>query len=258
MALEHQYGPHVHLSDNLWLRSLLVRIGAPDTPLRDIAELVRAAYRFLAADVLGAEFPRTDVRAPTRMLASEPRGVYTGPALCPETPLVVAGIVRGGILPAQVCYEAACQVLPPENVRLDFLTMSRTLDGDGRVTGVRTEGSKIGGSAAGAVVLIPDPMGATGGTIARTIEIYNAMEGAPPARFVAAHLMVTPEALQRLTAGYPELRIHAGRFDRGLSAAEVLDTLPGAFPERERGLTEHQYIVPGAGGIGEILTNSWV
>ena len=26
----------------------------------------------------------------------------------------------------------------------------------------------------------------------------------------------------------------------------------------ERGLNDHQYIVPGAGGVGEILNNAWV
>ena len=33
---------------------------------------------------------------------------------------------------------------------------------------------------------------------------------------------------------------------------------PGTLPEGERGLDDHQYIVPGAGGLGEVLNNSWV
>ena len=81
-------------------------------------------------------------------------------------------MIRAGILPAQACYEAAVEVLPPANVRLDFLNMSRVTDDDDRVTGVRLDGSKIGGPVDDALVLIPDPMGATGGTISRAIEVY--------------------------------------------------------------------------------------
>ena len=32
----------------------------------------------------------------------------------------------------------------------------------------------------------------------------------------------------------------------------------GTFPEEEKGLTDKQYIVPGAGGVGEILNNAFV
>ena len=45
-------------------------------------------------------------------------------------------------------------VLPPQNVRLDFLNMSRVTDAEHRVTGVRLDGSKIGGPAHDAVVLL--------------------------------------------------------------------------------------------------------
>jgi uracil phosphoribosyltransferase len=42
-----------------------------------------------------------------------------------------------------------------------------------------------------------------------------------------------------------------------LSPADVLQTVPGTRWAEERGLTDHQYIVPGAGGLGEVLNNSW-
>ena len=72
------------------------------------------------------------------------------------------------------------------------------------------------------------------------------------------HLMVTPEAVQRIVNGHPEVRLYAGRLDRGLSPDAVLQTPPGTHPDQERGLNDVQYIVPGAGGMGELLTNSWV
>lgn len=259
MGIEHHYGANVHFSDSVWLRSLLARIGSPDTPVQEVPALVRAAYRHLFAEILAREFPVVQGRSTTRMQPIEgDAATYVGPLLSPETKLVVVAVIRGGILPAETCYEEACRVLPPANVRLDFLNMSRTVDADGRVTGVQFDGSKIGGPVEGAVLLIPDPMGATGGTVARTIEVYAEMSGTMPQKIVASHLMITPESVQRLTAAYPDLRIYAGRFDRGLSRADVLKTIPGTHPEKERGLNDTHYIVPGAGGIGELLTNSWV
>ena len=70
--------------------------------------------------------------------------------------------------------------------------------------------------------------------------------------------MVTPEAIARVTHVQPGVKIYAGRLDRGLSSARALASVPGTFPDEERGLNDVQYIVPGAGGMGELLTNSWV
>jgi len=258
MALEHRYGPNVHLPDDPWLYSVLARIGHPTTGTRDITDLIRTAYRRLCATTLAGEFPVVQERIETRMAENDKRGYYEGPLFCRDTRLVVVAIARGGLVPAQTCYDSACQVLPPENVRMDFLNMARITDADGQVTGVRFDGSKIGGPIKDTVVLIPDPMGATGGTVARTVDIYREVEGATTAHFVSAHLMVTPEAIQRVKAAHPDVRIYAGRLDRGLSPEAVLKSVPGTHPDQERGLNDVQYIVPGAGGIGELLTNSWV
>ena len=258
MVLEHKYGPHVHLAGDPWLYSLLARIGSPETGTRAITDLIRTAYSRLCAMVLTGEFPVIQGRVATRMAEKEERGYYQGPLFCQETKLVVVAIARGGLLPAQTCYEVCCQVLPPENVRMDFLNMARTTDEHGHVTGVHFEGSKIGGPVKDAVVLIPDPMGATGGTAVRALDIYQNLSGGSPRAYVCAHLMVTPEAVHRVGETHPDARIYAGRLDRGLSPEEVLRTVPGTHPDRERGLNDVQYIVPGAGGIGELLTNSWV
>jgi uracil phosphoribosyltransferase len=255
--LEHRYGPNVHLLDDPVLLTVLARLGAPSTGTAALPALVRTAYQRLFWAVMAREFPIEQGRVPTRMTASEPRAFYQGPLLAADTPLVLCAVIRAGILPAQTCYESACEVLPPANVRLDFLNMSRVTDEHHQVTGVQLDGSKIGGPVAGAVVLIPDPMGATGGTVARAVEVYRAL-GAAPRAIVAAHLMVTPEAIARLTAQHPDVRLYAGRLDRGLSSERALAAVPGTFPDEERGLDDVQYIVPGAGGMGELLTNSWV
>ena len=38
----------------------------------------------------------------------------------------------------------------------------------------------------------------------------------------------------------------------------ALRTEPGTHWDEERGLNDIQYIVPGAGGVGEILNNAWL
>lgn len=256
--LRHLYGPSVHLFDDPFLSTLLARIGSPDTGTAEVPRLVHTAYQRLLQEVLAREFPRQQRRLPTRMTAQEPRAFVHGDFLCQETKLVLCAVIRAGILPAQACYEAAIEVLPPEHVRIDFLNLSRVVDDQHHVTGVRLDGSKIGGPVGDAVVLIPDPMGATGGTVCRAVEVYRELGGPPPRRLVAAHLMVTPEAILRVTQALPGVRIYSGRLDRGLSSERALASAPGLYAAEERGLNDVQYIVPGAGGMGELLTNSWV
>lgn len=256
--LTHRYGRNVHLFDDAFLLTLLARIGAPETGPEQLPALVRAAYQRLLQEVLAREFPSVRARLRTRMSATEPRAFYDGPVLCRDTRLVIAAVIRAGILPSQACYEAACAVLPPANVRLDFLNLSRVTDAEHRVTGVRLDGSRIGGPVGDAIVLLPDPMGATGGTLSRAVEIYRQLAGGPPRKLVAVHLMVTPEAILRLGHEHPDVVLYAARLDRGLSPEHVLGSEPGSHPQLERGLNDVQYIVPGAGGMGELLTNSWV
>lgn len=256
--LEHRYGNNVRILDDPFLLTLLARIGEPETGTDQLPAMVRSAYRRLMSEVIACEFPVAQARVKTRMTASEPRAFYQGPLLSKDTRLVLCSVIRAGILPSQTCYELACEVLPPQNVRLDFLNMSRIVDRHHQVTGVRLDGSKIGGDVDGAIVLIPDPMGATGGTVCRAVDVYRELPGGPPSKVIALHLMVTPEAVQRIAASHPEVVVYAGRFDRGLSPEHVLKTVPGTHPELERGLNDVQYIVPGAGGMGELLTNSWV
>ncbi len=143
--LEHRYGPDVYLFDDAFLFSLLARIGSPDTVTSQMPELVRTAYRRLLQEVLAREFPTSVRRVATRMAESEPRAFFEGPMFCRDTKLVICAVIRAGILPAQACYEAAIEVLPPENVRLDFLNMSRVTEEEDKVTGVRLDGTKIGG-----------------------------------------------------------------------------------------------------------------
>jgi uracil phosphoribosyltransferase len=257
--IEHRYGDNVHLLKDPFLLTLLARLCSPDTVQPEINRLVRELYALMVASVVAAEFPRHRVEMPTRMIASTPRGVYVGEVLEPRTRAVVVDVARAGMLPASVVYDALNHVLDPRGVRQDHVVMSRTTDEEtGKVTGVSLSGSKVAGDAAGAILLVPDPMGATGGSICAAVDIYSAEGLQPPAKTILLNLIVTPQYLRKVTTTHPEAIVYAVRLDRGLSSPEVLRAVPGERWDDENGLNELQYIVPGGGGFGEIMNNAYV
>jgi uracil phosphoribosyltransferase len=71
------------------------------------------------------------------------------------------------------------------------------------------------------------------------------------------HLIVTPEFIRRMQKDCPELTIITLRVDRGTSDKEILSTELGSS-KLESGLNTVDYIIPGAGGVGEVLNNSYV
>jgi uracil phosphoribosyltransferase len=77
-------------------------------------------------------------------------------------------------------------------------------------------------------------------------------------KIICLHLIITPEYVRRVTTDHPDVAIYALRLDRGLSAPEVFATAPGELWEKERGLDDRQYIVPGGGGMGEVMNNAYV
>lgn len=257
--IEHRYGPNAHLLKDPYLMTLLSRLCSPETVQPDINRLVRELYTLLIARVVAAELPRRRVEMPTRMIASTPRGVYVGQTIEPRTRVVVVDVARAGTLPSLVTYEALNHVLDPRGVRQDHVVMSRTTDEEtGRVTGVKTTGSKVAGDAAGAVVIIPDPMGATGGSICAAVDLYKKPGMTPPSKVLLINLIVTPQYLKRVFSTHPDAIVYAVRLDRGMSSPEVLRTIPGERWDEENGLNELQYIVPGGGGFGEIMNNAYV
>jgi uracil phosphoribosyltransferase len=255
--LPHHYGPHVHLLADAVLITQLARLSRPETIQPDITHLVRDLYESLVRAVIANELPLALTEVRTRMYASTPEAVWSGSVIDPSTNVITVGIARAGTLPSQVAFEALTRLLDPDAVRQDHLYMNRVTDASGSVTGVKLAGSKIGGGLERAVVLFPDPMGATGSSISEAVSIFKQLEGGPPRKLIAIHLIVTPEYLRRVSSEHPELRVYAIRLDRGLSAPDILKTALGERWPEERGLNERQYIVPGAGGLGEILNNSY-
>lgn len=255
--LSHRYGDRVHILDDLYLLSALARLGSPTTPRSAVLELLRSAYQTLFTSAASREFASRASEVPTRMAAAHPaQGVYRGPVFDPSVDLVIVDILRAGIVPAQVCFELATAVLPEERVRLDHLTLARQSDAAGHVTGAELSSSKIGGSIAGAILVLPDPMGATGATTLRALRHYRAHFG-EPAKILALTMIATPEYLRAVLEEFQNLVVYTARLDRGMSDPDVLASALGTYWDRERGLDDKGYIVPGAGGMGEVLNNSW-
>ncbi len=255
--LPHGYGENVHLLADPVLLSQLARLCRPEVVQPEITTLVRDMYHSLVRMVVANEFPRELAHVKTRMFESTERAVWTGDVLDGSVRAVTVNIARAGTLPSQVVFETLVHLLRPEQVRQDHVYMARVTDAQGCVTGVSMAGSKIGGGVRDAFVLFPDPMGATGGSLSKTIGLYTGGGGAAR-KLASLHLIITPEFIRRMRQDHPGLAIYAIRLDRGMSSDAVLRTGLGEQLDAETGLNEVQYIVPGAGGVGEILNNSFV
>ena len=256
--IEHRYGEAVHILHDPLALTMLAKLCAKGTVQPEVNRLVNELYRMLVHEVVATEFPRQAIALPTRMIDVTPHGVWRGDAIATSTPAVVVAVARAGLLPSQSTFDFLNQVLQPEGVRQDHLALARTVDEKGGVTGAGLYASKIGGPVDGSVLMIPDPMGATGATVSKVIEQYPVETYGKPLKVVAVHLIITPEYLRHVREKHPDVIVYALRLDRGLSSPEVLQTVPGERWKEERGLTEKHYIVPGGGGLGEVMNNSFV
>lgn len=254
----HHYGDRVHLLSDPYALTLLARLCAPETMMPKAGRFVRQLYEYLLHATVCAEFPEREVTIATRMKAIEPRGLWTGPVVDASIPVAVVALARAGLMPSQVCFEALSEFMDPGVVRQDHVSAQRATDEDGEITGTVIAASKIGGSVQDAIVVVPDPMGATGSTVLALMDHYERHGLGSPRKVLLLHLMVTPEYLAAVTRRFPDVAVYALRLDRGLSPVDVLRTEPGTRWDEERGLTDKGYIVPGAGGVGELLNNSWV
>ena len=257
--LTHHYGKNVHILSDPFLLSHLATLCSAQTTQPIINQLVEEIYSNMVKTILNHEFPRKLESLPTRMSAYHPReGIFRGEVLDRSQKAVSVNLARAGTFPSHICYSALNYVLNPEAVRQDHISLNRQTNDQEQVVGTQVAGQKIGGSVKDAIVIFPDPMGATGGTIVSALNIYKKNVQGPARKYVALHLIVTPEYLKRVLSAHPDLIIYAVRLDRGLSDPSVLKTVPGSLWDQERGLNEKQYIVPGGGGFGEILNNSFV
>lgn len=256
--IEHHYGDKVHILDDPFLTTQLARLCAPQTTQPLFNGLIKILYTTAIRAVINHAFPQREIAIDTRMKAYTERGVLQTSVVDDRSQAVVVDIARAGILPSQICYDTLNGILDPAMVRQDHLIMARTVDAQQQVTGASISGSKIGGQVDNCFVLFPDPMGATGNSLATAIKSYADGTLGSPRQLITLNLIVTPEFIKHIHAEQPDVHIYALRLDRGMSSPEVLATIPGTHWDKESGLNEHQYIVPGGGGFGELMNNSWI
>lgn len=250
---KHHYGENFHLIDDLFLQTMLTEICLAKTTQPQINRLIKFLYTGLIIHTANTLFPKQLSTFKTRMNADLSVQHFK------ETiKAVTVNLARAGTYPSHICYDFLHTILKPENVRQDHIFAARKTNSAEEVTGTTLNSYKIGGEIEDRFVLFPDPMGATGGTILTAIDYYEKNIPGKPANYVALHLIVTPEYLKKVLTQRPDIKIFALRVDRGLSPKEVLQAEPGLFWNQEKGLNEKQYIVPGAGGLGELLNNSFV
>lgn len=257
-GLGHDYGPQVHVLADPYALARLARLCSPEVVQPEFNGIVRELYQHLLVNALNRSFPTERIDSATRMAASHRGGVFSGTVIDRGTKVVCVDVARAGMLPSQVCFDLCNSLFDPAGVRQDHLIMSRVTDADGRVVGADISGSKIGGPIDDRYVLFPDPMGATGGSLAAAISLYKRDYGERPAAIITLNLIVTPEFVRAVTTTHPDVQIYALRVDRGASPDEVLRERLGARWDEESGLTDIHYIVPGGGGFGELMNNSWV
>ncbi|MBI3073484.1 MAG: uracil phosphoribosyltransferase [Deltaproteobacteria bacterium] len=255
--IEHRYGPSVHILSDPVLLSHVGLLAARTTQQPLVNRLVTNIYYELIRAVVNAEFPRKRVRIDSRMIEHNPRGFYDGEIVDATTRVVTVDIARAGTLPSQICFDTLNGLLDPTGVRQDHFIMARTTDEAQHVIGANISGSKIGGDIRGRIVLFPDPMGATGSSLSTAIRVYKDQYGGGAQKMITINIIVTPEYIRRMQNDHPDVLVYAVRLDRGLSDDDVLASVPGTHWDRERGLNEHQYIVPGGGGLGEVMNNAY-
>ncbi|MCS6838680.1 MAG: uracil phosphoribosyltransferase [Bdellovibrionaceae bacterium] len=257
MWLEHRYGPQVAICNSPLAHSWLSELCSQECRQPRLNQLMHLLYTHLLSMVIEQEFPVVTIKQQTRMASQHPNHAQiTTQVIRHHTRAITVNLARAGTFPSHICYELLNQTLDPSLVRQDHIFAARTANAQHQVTGTDLGAHKIGGDKEGAIVIFPDPMGATGHTLQAALDHYlNHIEGTA-LKFIAAHLIVTPEYLKRITVTYPQVKIYAYRVDRGLSHPSILAKTPGEDWEQEKGLNDYGYIVPGAGGLGELLNNS--
>jgi len=254
----HHYGKQVHLIDNPFLSGLLAKLCSPETFQPEINRLVEMLYTHLISIAVSNEFEIENFTQPTRMTEYHLQIRLQGQRIASSQKAVCVNLARAGTYPSHICYNFLHFALQPQNIRQDHIFAARITDSQDHVTGAQFGGLKIGGDVHNAHVLFPDPMGATGNTIVSSIDYYKRKIEGTAKKFIALHLIVTPEYLKKVLRAHPEVIIYALRLDRGLSSEAVLKTPPGQHWDQEKGLNDKDYIVPGGGGFGEIMNNSFV
>lgn len=224
----------IKILDAPYQLSLLADLGKPTTAQPKVSQLVLDVYESMFDEVISGVLAKEKTAVKTRIYTKDKRAVFKGEVIKKKQKVVVADVMRAGAQPANLYYLKLCSLLDPKYVRQDHI-MAQRVETGGKVQGTNLMGSKIGGSVKGATVIIPDPMGATGGSLTEVINFYEKNYG-PAKQYVAVHLVITPQYLEQVKKLKVKLAVYAARQDDGL--------------------TKDDFIYPGLGGVGEMINNT--
>lgn len=254
----HHYGPNFTLVQNTFLQTLLTELCQPETTQPQINRLIKKLYTGLVEVAANSVFSKESIQVDTRMTQTHPKNKLTAEVFSKNANVVSVNLARAGTFPSHICYDLLHSIFPANQIRQDHIFAARMTNNAQQVTGTHLGSYKIGGGVDNAYVLFPDPMGATGGTLTSAIDYYETQIEGRARAYIALHLIVTPEYLKRVLNHKSQVKVFALRVDRGLSPDPVLQSPLGLYWDQEKGLNDMQYIVPGAGGLGELLNNSYV
>lgn len=209
--------------------TLLARIRTDAMDKAGVRFTVGRLYQTLIKAAICNHAPKKDVAIPTSMAAYDPeRGIWRGQTLDTSVPIVISAIARGGLKPSDVVLDELA-MYGFHNSRMDCLMLNRTTDPkDGHVTGVDIQGVKMGSSIEGAIVIYPDCMVATGGSLIKARAIYE--QHGRALKHIVCALICAPEGIAAVMNAYPDTWIYTVAVDVGLN--------------------DRQYILPGAGDMG--------
>jgi uracil phosphoribosyltransferase len=256
--IRHHYPKQVHILDNPYLTTLVAQVSQNECQQPLFNFLVKDIFKELLINIINKEWPLKSVQLNTRMTDAHKDQKLLAQIFDAKQKAVCVDIARAGMLPSQIFFDNLNLFIQPKGLRIDHIFASRATNEKGVVTHTDLNSLKIGGDIDDCIVLLPDPMGATGNSLSEVIDYYKKNVPGRAKRFISAHMIITPEFIQKLTTDHPEVVIYSARLDRGLSTLEALKKEPGELWDQEKGLNDSQYIVPGAGGVGELINNSFV
>jgi uracil phosphoribosyltransferase len=252
--LNHHLGENVYILDDIYTFSMLAKLSTPELKQPMINIYLRELYRVLLNSVISTCFPKKEMEFKTRMY--DENGVFNASVIDPDTKVLICDIARAGMIPGQVCFDSLNLYLNPDNVVFDHIMASRDIEEEANSVNTVLAGLKIIPEFSDGYLLIPDPMGASGSSIKKVIDLYKTMH--KNMKIIVMHLIVTPEYVKKISESHPDVIIMAIRYDRGLSNNDSLNSEIGEFPDGEKSLTKTKYILPGAGGLGEIINNNYI
>ncbi len=203
--------PKVHQLDHPLVLHALAELRHKDTPTPRFRARVRELAKFLIYEAT-RDLQTEAITVPTPITAAEGRTLG-------DRPLIVAPILRAGL----AMMESATELLPEAQVR--HIGLYRN---EATLQPVEYYLKLPGKLRADSIVLILDPMLATGGSATATIEAFKS-RGAVNIKFLC--LIAAPEGIRNVHQHHPDVPIYTVSVDSHLN--------------------EIGYIVPGLGDAGD-------